>query len=306
MKDRFEMICRNQPIPLFLTFDWMNAVSDEWDVLIYEENNIPLSIFVYSLKHKWFNSHLGSPSLTQFNGLYFLSEFNNRKDKLHIQNKIIEYFLMSIPSSYNIKLSLHSSILNLQAFYWNGFDLRVRYTYRLLNIKNYDLSQVSSRTRYEINKCKSKYSLNFTTDANFIYDLREKYVKKRNQRMSYDKNVLNRIVTYCIKNNNGMGFYLTSKLDGSIPAVCFVVRDLTSAYLIIHGSDTNIKDSSTSLLLFNVVKWASNYVDIFDFEGSMVKSIESTYRGLGGTQVPYYNISKNSSRIKRFLKSMLE
>jgi hypothetical protein len=58
-----------------------------------------------------------------------------------------------------------------------------------------------------------------------------------------------------------------------------------------------------SLLMWESIKFASSFVDEFDFEGTMVESIERFIRGFGAAQSPYFQLTKVSPK---FLKPLYE
>jgi hypothetical protein len=49
------------------------------------------------------------------------------------------------------------------------------------------------------------------------------------------------------------------------------------------------------LNVFESIKYASQYTDTYDFEGSIVPGIEHTFRSFGGKQKGYFHISRNRS-----------
>jgi hypothetical protein len=51
---------------------------------------------------------------------------------------------------------------------------------------------------------------------------------------------------------------------------------------------------ANSFLILKTIEFASKVSKGFDFEGSMIKSIERFYRGFGGELTPYYQIWKNN------------
>ena len=49
------------------------------------------------------------------------------------------------------------------------------------------------------------------------------------------------------------------------------------------------------LLLWEAIQFSSDVTRKFNFEGSMIKSIEKFFRAFGGRQVPYLEITKTNS-----------
>jgi hypothetical protein len=62
----------------------------------------------------------------------------------------------------------------------------------------------------------------------------------------------------------------------------------------------------TEFLVDETIKYVSRFVDRFDFEGSMIKGVEESYRHYGACQVEYYEIKKCDNvllRIKSAIKN---
>src|SRR5262245_26720571 len=51
-----------------------------------------------------------------------------------------------------------------------------------------------------------------------------------------------------------------------------------------------------SLLIWEAIQFSAKVTKRFDFEGSMVESIERFFRAFGARQVPYFSVKKVSSR----------
>jgi hypothetical protein len=62
------------------------------------------------------------------------------------------------------------------------------------------------------------------------------------------------------------------------------------------GSDPELRNSgANSLCMWEAIKFASTVTKAFDFEGSMIESVERFFRAFGARQVPYFQISKINS-----------
>ena len=91
---------------------------------------------------------------------------------------------------------------------------------------------------------------------------------------------------------------LADNKTGEKVAMRFVVYDRTTAYSLLSAIQPDTKVNGLSELLFwKVIQYLSDKVQVFDFEGSMVESIEHSYRLYGAKQVPYFQITKSNSRI---------
>ena len=97
---------------------------------------------------------------------------------------------------------------------------------------------------------------------------------------------------------------LATDENGNNHAALLLVWDKHSAYYLIGGSDSNYRNSEAmSLLMWKAIEKASLMVDNFDFEGTMLESVERFIRGFGGEQTPYYQLVKSKPK---WLKSFFE
>jgi len=63
------------------------------------------------------------------------------------------------------------------------------------------------------------------------------------------------------------------------------------------------------LCLWEAIRYASTVTKQFDFEGSMIESVERFFRAFGAVQTPYFRITKTPSRAlraKQCLRSLLK
>jgi hypothetical protein len=79
------------------------------------------------------------------------------------------------------------------------------------------------------------------------------------------------------------------------------VWDRNVSYYLMSGADPRFRSSCAgSMLIWEAVKYAATVSECFDFEGSMIESVEHFFRGFGARQVPFFQLSKSSRRM-RFL-----
>jgi len=74
------------------------------------------------------------------------------------------------------------------------------------------------------------------------------------------------------------------------------------------GGAPDLRNSgATSLCMWEAIQFAATVTKSFDFEGSMLETVERFFRAFGAKQTPYFAISKiNSKLLKtyRFLQEM--
>jgi hypothetical protein len=86
-----------------------------------------------------------------------------------------------------------------------------------------------------------------------------------------------------------------------------IVWDNECAYYLMAMRKKDYNSSGgTEFLVDEAIKYVSQFVNTFDFEGSMIKGVEESFRQYGAHQVEYYEITKCNNvllRIKSAIKN---
>ena len=92
--------------------------------------------------------------------------------------------------------------------------------------------------------------------------------------------------------SNGDGVcYLDEQ--GRLHAAAFIVWQESSAWYLAGGGDPALRKSGAhSLILWEAIRYVSQYTDTFDFEGSMIPGVERFFREFGAIQTPFFTITK--------------
>jgi hypothetical protein len=71
------------------------------------------------------------------------------------------------------------------------------------------------------------------------------------------------------------------------------------------GGHPELRSSgATSLCMWEAIRHAAKVTKSFNFEGSMIESVERFFRAFGAVQTPYFNISKTPSRLLRVKQAL--
>ena len=302
-KELFKKFCELNPlkVPVFSMHWWLDAVcgSESWNVIIIEHNNNVLACHPYFLKRKYGLTYVTLPPLTQYNGICIGKiDFSNNEKYYSLQHKIIGLIVDHLESKklFLYRQSFLVGFNNWVPFYWKGYKQTTYYTYRVKNIKNFNqvLSGFKSTKRNELGiavKSGLKVHLGLSFDQFYTHMSYTFSLKGKKLYFTYD--MLHKLYAGSIEHNSGQ---ILAVVDDSmnIHASIFIVWDIKVAYNIITSIDYNLcKSSKGSVMLFTeAIKFSSNYVDNFDFEGSMNEDIEKNYRQYGGERLEYYNINK--------------
>jgi len=303
MKNKFREICEKNQVPIFLTDWWMDTVSGQnWDVILYEENDTVLAFFVYAYRKKLGHLIIENPPLTPFSGLYFLESFYalNIKDLVGKQNKIIDTILKKLPPYSKLNIRHHPATKNLLPFHWRGISLGLKYTYRI-NLKDFsnDYKTYSSRKRNKLSIAMRSYSVVENDDIEIFTVMLERFLNRRDMSISFSKDLVKRIITSARSKNKSKIFHALDD-EGNIDAILLLLWDDSTAYNLVMSHNPFKNKGALSLLLHSSIIYAKQFATFYDFEGSMVESIERNYREMGGVQTPYFTSNHTKSKLAKF------
>lgn len=288
---------------------WLDVVcgQDNWDVILVEDKNgnIIASFPYYLRKYKFGIKTITMPILTQKMGPYIVYDSNKISEmkKIGYEHEIYDKIIGMLPKTYSFFVNFDQKYKNWLPFYWAGFKQTTRYSYRISNIKDHDFvfGGYAKSKKQKIQKAKNLI-LKYDLDFNVFYDYFEQTIKERGEKVSYSRELFVNLCKAVYEHNQGRVFYCEDEA-GNIHAVNLTVLDNETAYYLVAMRKSEFKTSGgTEFLLDETIKFVSQFVDVFDFEGSMIKGVEESFRWYGAHQTEYYNIYKDNNIILPFVR----
>lgn len=308
-KEKYIKFCDKNSIPLFSQYWWLDAVcgQDNWDVILAEKGEQVIASMPYFLQKKSVFNTIFMPPLTQTMGPYVRYEKNlNQNKRVSLEKKVFSEIIEKIPHKSFFFQNFHYSIKNWLPFYWKGYKQSSYYTYLVEDIKNHEqvLKNFSSSKRAEVKKgIKQSLEVVFDLDVDTLYNHHIATLAEKKQKIVYTKPLLKNIVAEAKKRN--LGQIIGVKKDNELLCCMLVVWDNESAYNLITSINfESRKYGAASFMFYEAIKYSSQFVDIFDFEGSMVENIESSYRQFGTKQVPYFRITKANNILLKIAEAL--
>lgn len=306
-KEKYKKICEEREnVPIFLRFNWYNSLFSEndWDVVVEEHNDKVIGFLPYYIVKKVNFKVIVPPALTPYQGVWLdCNDEQKYTNRLSFEKKVITSLISKLPKVDSFKQKFYPDYTNWLPFYWKSFSQTTRYTYILHNISNTDLlfADFRENIRREIRKAEKCLSISVLDTMDELYQLKVKAYQESKENYPFSLNLLNKVFNYCKTNN--CGELLAAKdSDGNIHSIVLYVWDKNSAYYLHGVTNPSYKTSgSMSLLLWEAIKRSSLKTQKFNFEGSMIEPIERYFRAFGGTQTPYFEVSKTSSRLLKLL-----
>lgn len=310
-KDKYRALCAREPsIPVFSKDWWLDSVAeDNWDVVLVEKGNEIIASLPFVIKKRFGFRVITMPVLTQNLGPWLRPSTAKYSKKLAEEKDLLQELYTQLPSYDQYHQNWHLSRTNWLPLYWLNYNQTVRYTYVIPDISNIEtvIKEFEHSKRKNIKKSEKIVKVVFDISAHDFYENHKMTLQKQGQKISYSYKVFNSLYINGYAQNSAKTIAAYDE-DGNLHAALFVVWDNNSAYDLISTIDPDFRTfGAASLLVQEIIRYVSQFVNKFDFEGSMIEPVERSFRQFGAVQTPYFNISKTNSKILKlyqFLQSL--
>lgn len=297
-KDKYRLLCDTEKnMPIFSRDWWLDTVCGEknWDILLIEQKGrIQASLPLY-IPH---TGIVSMPSYTQTLGPWFAPSSPDTKytTELGRRQEFCKYFTGQLQHHSSFLQNFNYAITDWLPFYWAGYQQTTRYTYLLKNIRNEQAvwENMSPNIRRNITKAQKKHSITIKKGipVDEFLAIQAQTFDRQNIRIKEDTHVLKELISICRNRKQGdlWGGY---DAQGHLHAAAFVVWQDHSAYYLAGGGNPDYRESGAqSLVLWECIRFVSQFTALFDFEGSMLPGVERFFREFGAVQTPFFTISR--------------
>ncbi|MBP7272715.1 MAG: GNAT family N-acetyltransferase [Saprospiraceae bacterium] len=292
-KERYINFCKSQPdLPLFFQPFWLDAVcrQNDWQVALSFEDKKIIGCLVYFRTKKYMQAVINMPLLTPYSGvLLFLPEGLKLVTQYSLEKKIINELIAQLPLNDVVYYTqnFHPDFQNGLPFYWIGFRQTTLYTYRITHAQNWSHMQLRANVRNKIAKAKKELFIKESDDVALLYSLVAQSYTRRNMAMPFDFTFLQQLETI-LKKQDASKILIAYDTKNQPLSAIYLVFDKNTVYNLLLGLNLNIKNSSAvSYLLYESIVWSLQQQKNFDFEGTMLQSVEELFSGFGAQRTPY-------------------
>lgn len=279
------------------------AEDDYWDVATVEKGNMIVAAMPYVRRLDRGFVILTQPPLTQTLGPWVRFSSAKYANRLSREKHLMEELIGKLPKYHHFLQNWHHTRTNWLPFYWQGFSQTTRYTYRLTDLADAAAlwSGLQAKIRTDVRKAKQSARLSIRTDIGIeeFLKLNVQTFERQRKRLPYSEGLVRRLDKVC-QARGARRIFIAEDEVGRYHAGVYIVWDENSAYYLMGGGDPSLRNSgATSLCMWEAIRFAATVTRSFDFEGSMIESVERFFRAFGAEQTPYFSISKTPSRILR-------
>jgi len=287
---------------------WLDAVAPgEWDVVEVKRGDKVIASMHYVLySGNGAIRKMIMPPLTHTLGPWLAPHEAKYVNQLSQQHKVLNELIEKIPKFDIFRQSFHYSITNWLPFFWKGFNQTTRYTYLIEDLNDLDHVWGEIRQNIRTDVRKALKTLRVTSDLGLdeFLKLNKETFQRQGIEQPYPDDLVRRIDQACIKQGCRKIFFGVDAHD-VIHGAIYIIWDDSSAYFLMGGADPELRNSGvTSLLLWEAIQFASTVTKSFNFEGSMMPSVERFFRAFGARQKQYFQITKINSLATRMRKDV--
>jgi hypothetical protein len=274
---------------------WLDALAPgAWDAVEVERGGRIIARLPYVRRRRLGLTQLGQPLLTQSLGPWVDPGEGKYARRLEVEKELLTALIDGLPPFHEFQQSFSTRITNWLPFYWAGFTASVRYTYRLEQLDDLDAiwAGFAENARRQIRKAEKQVEVRDDLPFERFLELHAATYARQGTAPPVSDDVLLRLDA-AASARGARRFLAAVDADGRTRAAVYVVHDARTAYYLLGGRHADFPTGGEpSLLLWSAIRAARETSAAFDFEGSMIESIERFFRSFGARQVPYFRVQR--------------
>jgi Acetyltransferase (GNAT) domain len=283
---------------LFQQSWWLDAVApNSWDAAVVVENNEVVGRLPFVRNRRFGLTILSQPRLTPFLGPWVNAGTGKPVTRLEREHEILKNLISALPKHDVFIQDFHYSAHNCLPFYWDGFSETLKFSYVLDDLLDHDRlwNGLRKTVRRHIRNAERQLSVRAVDDIEILISMNRMTFERQGLPHPYSPDLLRNLDAAC-RARGVRRLFLAEGADGTPHAALYLVWDSESAYDLIGGSDSRLRNGgAVSLLKWEAIKYAGQVTRRFDFEGSMLEPIECAFRAFGGRQVQYGQLVRGST-----------
>jgi hypothetical protein len=296
-------------VPLFLQPWYLDAVcaGGAWGAVLAQKGGRTVAALPFFLKKKWGRPFVAMPPLGKFHGPYLLPEFRSPRHETALYDALLDQLPRGLAA---FEQDFNYAVQNWLPFYWRGFRQTTRYSYTLSLAPPESLifNNIAKDYRRKIRAAESQLEVKMDGSVVELYRLVGLSFARQGLKVPISEGFVERVVGALSAHSACQLFFATDPRTGALHSAALMAWDAGSAYYLLSGDDPALRGSGSALLLkWAAIRHAKNVagVPVFDFEGSMIRAIETGRRAFGAEQRAYFRVQREWSALWRWGKFLL-
>ncbi len=279
---------------VFLKSWWLRAACSQVRILGYFESGQLVAGIPLHYERRLGMRICGMPKLTATLGMAIAPSPGKKANQEARENKISGLFADWLSREPVFMQSFHSACQNWLPFYWSGYSQTTHYTYVLDDLPMLDRiwKNMDGERRTNIRKARRLGLTVRECGPEVVFEAACGSFQRQQRNCPYSLQYLCRLYEAARGHEAGV---CMAAIDGNgkVHAAELFVWDAQRGYWLAGGHDTEQGSSGGAVLLvWSLIEFAAQRTAVFDFEGSMHKPIETSFRSFGARRVAYNRIAR--------------
>ena len=282
----------SQQCSIFCKSWWLKAACDDVRVLGYFESGQLIAGIPLYYERRMGLRMCRMPMLTQTMGVVIAPLPGKKVTVESRETNILNVFAERLVQEPIFIQAFHPTSQNWLPFFWHGFTQTTHYTYVIDDLSSPDRlwSGLVQERRTNIRKA-HKLGLSVKEcSPETVYEISKANFERQGRRNPYPLGYLRRLYEAARARDAGVCMAAADR-DGTVHAAAFFIWDCKRGYQLAGGHEPSLGSTGgAALLQWNMIEYAAGRTAVYDFEGSMTKQIEISFRSFGARRVPYNRI----------------
>ncbi|GIV31100.1 MAG: hypothetical protein KatS3mg029_0451 [Saprospiraceae bacterium] len=274
-------------------YTWfLDAACPDWLAITVSHRGKCFLQWPLPVKRKAFLRYAFQPRLTQFGGPLLAPFEGPNHQRQYLYKVALQHAIAALPKLFVIDINLHPSLDFFLPFHWAGFEVRPRYTYWLplaADVKAVE-ARFSSSTRRNLDKSRKEgcYTRLAESPDNLLMLARQADIFDAGHEQAFRR-------IWQVLVQHGAGHVLEAfTADGQLAGAAAYVLDGVRTIYLSSALEPELRrsDAGTLLVAEGIAMACRNHCQWFDFEGSMIPSVEQFFRKFNPVGKVYWNVSR--------------
>ena len=304
----YRAFCATAPdVPLFAQPWYLDACAEggSWDAVLAHGEDRAVAALPFFAKQTGPFRHVTMPPFVKWLGPYLLPEL---RGKLKLEHVVLQQLIGQLPPLAAFKQNFYPTLTNWLPFYWSGFQQTTYYTYRLPDLPNLAAheARLSRNLRRDIAAARKQVTIVHDLGPDVFWATNALSFARQGLPLPYSRAQFDRLDA-ALAAHGARQFFFAHDGQGRVHSVVYLIWDAHTAYYHLAGDDPALRGSGAGLLLvWEAIAYAANVLKIncFDFEGSMLPSVERMRVRFGAVQTPYFFVWKHQSKPFELLQKL--
>src|SRR5436190_331558 len=282
-----ELVAASPQGSVFCTSWWLDAVaSGRWRPHELRDGERIVAAWPTVVERTRFGLvHRGAPLTPYLGPLFPPGEGARRRSR---ELKLVEDLLTAIGPNAHLEARCNPAFDYWTPLRWHGFRQTTNYTWRLLGLS--DVDAVFARFRENIRGHVRAAEKNGTKVVEGTLD---DLLEVHRRRFARDPRGIERIDA-AAASRGARTILIARDAGGRARAAGYFVHDDRFTTYLLAATDAEVRGAA-ALVLWEAIKRAAERGTAFDFEGSMLRHVESFVRSFGGVPTPYSIVWRTAS-----------